>query len=196
MGESDISVKIRTVSNSANGQEAVKYCADHVVDLVIMDINMPVMDGIEATKIIKKKSPHTKILMLTMQSSDRMIAKSYGAGATGYLTKGCTFTELVSAIENILRTGFHSNNHSTAALIREVTKIENPIQAEYSFSNREIGIIELICQEKSNSEISNILGVSQRTIENQKLNILKKTQAKNNVGIVLYAIKNGIYKII
>lgn len=184
------------ICEAENGKVAVDQCSSHNVDVVIMDITMPEMDGIEATRIIKNEYPDIKILALTMLSEDQHIRKMIKAGASGYILKSSGKQELIKAIETIIDGKHYFSNDATQAILQElVTPDVNKINDEddVHITEREREVLKLIVNEFTNQEIAEKLFVSVRTIDAHRRNLLQKTGAKNTAGLVKYALKNRLF---
>ena len=184
------------VCEAENGKEAIEQCSNHNVDVLIMDITMPVMDGIEATRVIKENHPDIKILALTMLSEDQHIRKMIKAGASGYILKNSGKQELIKAIESIIEGKHYFSNDATQAILQElVTPDVNKVNDDddVHITDREREVLKLIVNEFTNQEIAEKLFVSVRTIDAHRRNLLQKTGAKNTAGLVKYALKNKLF---
>ncbi len=184
------------ICEAENGKEAIEQCSNHNVDVLIMDITMPVMDGIEATRVIKENHPDIKILALTMLSEDQHIRKMIKAGASGYILKNSGKKELIKAIESIIEGKHYFSNDATQAILQElVTPDLNKVNDDddVHITDREREVLKLIVNEFTNQEIADKLFVSVRTIDAHRRNLLQKTGAKNTAGLVKYALKNKLF---
>lgn len=183
------------VFEAKNGNEATEFCSAHEVDLVIMDITMPEMDGIQATNIIKEKNTDIKILALTMLNEDQHIRKMIKAGASGYILKSSGKQELIKAINTIMSGRHYFSDDATQVILKELV---DPVVAkskeaeEVNITERELEILKLIVNEYTNQEIAEKLFVSVRTVDAHRRNLLQKTGAKNTAGLVKYALKNNL----
>jgi DNA-binding NarL/FixJ family response regulator len=180
---------------AGNGREAVEKAIDLKPDVMLMDISMPDLNGVEATARIKKEVPFTKIIALSMHSGKTIIDKMFAAGASGYILKESAFSELVDAIEQVLKGNFYltpaiarmyvdSNGHefSSCDQIPQFNKI----------SKKEREILQLIAEGEKTRDIAEKLGVSIKTIETHRRNIMKKLNIFNVAGLTKFAIKEGI----
>lgn len=188
--------RIILLAEAANGQQLVALTEKHLPDVVLTDIKMPLMDGIEATRIITAKYPQVAIIALSMFNDDKLIIDMLEAGAKGYLLKNAHKTEIIDAINTVSQ---HKPYYCSATGIKLAQLIANsrfnpndPSQ-KTMFTDKEKEIICLICRQFSNKEISAALHLSIRTIEGYRERILQKTDARNTAGIVIYAIKHNIY---
>lgn len=186
------------VGEAANGVDLIKVTERLQPDIVITDIKMPKLDGIEATKILTKKFPGINIIALSMFDDDNLIIDMLEAGAKGYLLKSAHKKEIIEAIKAVYKNETYYCKSTSTKLILMIGQSRFDPYKEIQkpeFTKREIDIITMICQEASNKEIASKLFLSIRTIEGYREKIQEKIKAKNAAGIVIYAIKTGIYKI-
>lgn len=189
---------IKLIGDAANGLELIELTERLLPDVVITDIKMPLMDGIEATRIITEKSPGINIIGLTMFDDDNLIIDMLEAGAKGYLLKSAHKEEIIDAINAVYHNETYYCKSTSGKLIHMIAQSRfNPYKAFQKpvFNQKEIDVIKMICQEASTREIASRLFLSVRTIEGYKERIQERIKAKNTAGIVIYAIKEGIYKI-
>lgn len=178
-----------------NGSQLIELAKKDVPDVIITDIKMPVMDGIEATKKIIELYPSIGIIGLSMFDEDDLIIDMLEAGAKGYLLKNAGKQQIIEAIETVYKDEPYYCKNTSRKLTQMIASSKfNPYkkQEKVDFSEREIEIIELICKEQTNKEIADKLFLSVRTVEGHRLKILEKMSVKNTVGLVVYAIKKGI----
>ena len=190
--------EINLVAEASNGEELVALAEKHQPDVIIADIKMPKMDGIQATKVLTEKFPHIGIIAFTMYDEESLIIDMLEAGAQGYLTKSAGKNEILEAIQSVMNGKVYYCKNTTARLTKLIAASKfNPRKKipQQAFSPREKEIITLICQEKSNKEIASELNLSIRTIEGHRENIQDKMQVKNTAGIVVYAIRKGLFKL-
>lgn len=188
--------KVHLVGEAENGKELIDLTRSLQPDVIITDIKMPIMDGIEATKILAEKYPHIGIIALTMFDDDNLIIDMLEAGARGYLIKNATKQEILEAIKTVYENGTYYCHHTTNKLAQMIAVSKfNPFKKEIKvvFSERETEIIRLICAEYSNKEIASQLNLSVRTVEGHREKIEEKMNVRNTAGIVVYAIKHGIF---
>ncbi len=186
---------IELVGDAANGKELLLLAKEAQPDVVFMDINMPVMDGIEATKQLSKAAPDTGIIALSTFNEDSLIVDMLEAGARGYLLKNTNKAELFTAAKAVHEGGTYYCAATSSRLQKLIVQSGfNPYKhkPKPSFSQRELEVIDLICKEYTTKEIAGQLGLSNRTVESYRENILEKTGAKNFVGVVVYAFKNKL----
>lgn len=182
---------IELVDEAMDGRQLVKLAGDVMPDIIITDIMMPEMNGIEATIEIIKQFPAIGVIAFSMVNEENLIVDMLKAGAKGYLLKSAGKEEVIAAVKSVYR--------GESYYCRETSRILSGIRAKSPtrkprFSETEIMIIKLICKELSNQEIGHILNRSRRTIEGYREQILEKIRAKNTAGIVLYAVKNKIFE--
>lgn len=188
---------IEIAGEAGDGVELIKQVELLQPDVVITDIKMPRLDGIEATKILTKKFPHIGIISLSMFDEENLIIDMLEAGAKGYLLKNAHKNEIIAAVESVHRNQTYYCNHTSRKLTKMIAESSfNPNRhVQPDFSESEIRVMRFICQELSNKEIAMHLKLSVRTIEGYRERIQVKINAHNVVGIVVYAIKNRIYQI-
>jgi DNA-binding NarL/FixJ family response regulator len=186
---------LNLIFEAGNGIELVKQLAVKSPDVVLMDIKMPEMDGMQATAYIHENFSHVKVLALSMYNEDKYILNMMKAGASGYLLKNAEPQEIVDAIFTVYKKGFYFNEHLSITLIKQLMEKsthKSRGKEETELNEREIEVLKLICQEKQNTEIADKLFLSVRTVEGYRTKLFEKTGSKNIVGLVIYAIKKGI----
>jgi DNA-binding NarL/FixJ family response regulator len=169
-------------------------------DIILMDMEMPGMDGMELNEIIQKEFPSVKVIVVSVHAGERLIARMIDGGASGYLVKNCDKAELVTAINTVFSTGFYINNSVLKAIQHaSMTRQQAPknlIGIPVELTAREKEILLLICRELSTPEIADQLFLSTRTVEGHRNNLLLKTGCKNTAGLVLFAVKYHIYEVV
>jgi len=187
---------IEIVFEASNGEELISILDKNEVkpDIIVMDLKMPVLNGVEATKIIRKAFPEIKIIALTSYDSKSFIANMIQVGAVAYLIKNTTPKDLIRTINEVAQKGFYYNENVLKTIQETIVSSKNTKgNLETSFlSPREIEILQLICQQKTTSEIAEHLFLSPRTVEGHRNNLLLKTESRNIAGLVVYAIQNEI----
>jgi DNA-binding NarL/FixJ family response regulator len=181
-----------------NGRELIELVRQHRPEVVITDIKMPVMDGIEATKKIMEEFPDTGVIGLSMFDEDDLIIDMLEAGAKGYLLKNAGKEQIKEAIRTVYAGDPYYCKTTSNKLTQMIAKSRfNPYtkKPKVEFSEREKEIIGLISKEFSNKEIAEKLFLSHRTVEGHRLKIMEKMDVKNTVGLVVYAIKNNLLKL-
>jgi len=190
----------RIVMEAENGTDCLTQLGamDTLPHILLMDMEMPGMDGIELNEMLRKDYPGIKVIVLSMHAKERLIARMIESGASGYLVKNCDKEELLAAIHTVVETGFYINAHVLKAIqgaSGSRTKPRNnfnPLSTE--FSPREKEVLLLICKEYTNAEIAKKLFISIRTTEGHRNNLLVKTGCHNTAGLVLFAVKTNLFE--
>jgi DNA-binding NarL/FixJ family response regulator len=187
---------IEIIFEASDGNELLKFLkeSDTHPDIVIMDLNMPTLNGVEATKIIHNEFPNIKIIALTSYKTKSFIVNMMNVGAVSYLMKNTTPQELLKTIQEVATRGFYYNEEIMKIVHDTVlTSKNNKSQLDNNYLTcREMEVLQLICEQKTATEIGEILFISPRTVEGHKNNLLIKTHSKNIAGLVVYAIQNEI----
>jgi len=189
--------RFQLIAEASNGEQLVSLTQQHLPDVVITDIQMPVMNGIAATRIITTKFPQVGVIALSMFIDDALIMEMLAAGAKGYIIKNAHKADILEAITTVAKhQSYYCNETSTklSQLIANSSFDPKTPVVPVIFSKKEIEVITLICKEYFNKDISIALNMSVRTVEGYRERILQKTNARNTAGIVIYAVKNHIYK--
>lgn len=192
--------KVSEVQEAANGKELIKLVKASSPDVILMDLEMPIMDGIEATEKILARYPKVKIVVLSMHDSQDHIFYLMELGAHAFLLKNAEPEEVKKAIESVIENDFYQNQLVVDALRRGTVASRNkksnrPIfQISSTLTERESEIILLICRELTMKEIADKLDISERTVQNHRSRIMEKVGAKNTVGLVKFAYESGIIK--
>lgn len=186
---------VNVVGEASNGQEFINFLKNNQVDLVFMDINMPVVDGISAAEESLKINPAIKIIAITASDDIEFVNKMLLAGVEGYLLKDTDYEDIVEAIDKVMNGKSFFSSKILMKLTRSTLESRDKMQAVQnlpSFTKRESEILRLISKGMSNAEIAKALFISERTIEKHKQNLLLKTDTRNTVNLVIYALKNGL----
>ncbi|RYZ48690.1 MAG: response regulator transcription factor [Sphingobacteriales bacterium] len=189
---------IQLIGTAANGIDVLAQLPEVMPEVLVTDIQMPEMDGIELTKEIKRYYPSIHVIGLTMFKEDHLIVEMLEAGAKGYVLKTSHREQLVTAIQAVHAGGLYFCDHTSLKLSKMIgrSKMEGfRPPAPDLFNAAEIQIIQLICREFSSKEIGEALHLGLRTIEAYRHKIFEKTGAKNMAGVVIYAIKTGLFPI-
>ena len=187
---------LKFIGEAGNGLELLSLLEAQVPDVILLDLKMPQMDGMEVLKKIRVKYPDIKILILTMYDEEHFVLHLIEAGANGYLLKNAEPDEIHLAIQTVMETDYYFNDLVSSAMLRNMlqkTKIANRVKMGVKLSDKEEEVLKLICEERTAAEIAKEIFLSQRTVEGIRSLLLEKTGARNTAGLVLYAIKNGIY---
>lgn len=187
---------IEVLFEASNGEELISHLNNNEAkpDIIIMDLKMPVLNGVEATKIIRKFFPEIKIIALTSYDTKAFVINMIQVGAVAYLIKNTTPKDLTNTINEVACKGFYYNENILKTIKDTILTTKNSkINLETSFlSPREIEILQLICNQKTTAEIAEKLFLSPRTVEGHRNNLLLKTESRNIAGLVVYAIQNEI----
>jgi DNA-binding NarL/FixJ family response regulator len=183
--ESDIEI----VGQASNGLEVIPILENHHIDVAILDINMPKMNGVKLTQLMSKDFPLVKILILTMHNEIGFIKRILEAGAHGYILKNKGKEELVNAIHSLHRDNEYLGEEVTKTLVQGIKN--SNIQGEIRLTKREVEVLYLIADGKTSPEMSIILHIAKSTVESHRRNLLEKTGVKNSKGLVKFAIENG-----
>lgn len=185
---------MEVVLEAANGKELFKQLKRHTPHVVLLDIEMPEMNGIETTLLLKKEYPKIKIIILTMHSEEEFIFDLMTKGANGFLSKDKSVDNVTDAIYSVMKKGYYYNDQITQAIIRGNTgMIEAPeLLKKAALTDREIEVVKLICEQKTNKEIADLLFISIRTVDNHKNNIFIKIGVNTTVGIVMFAVQTKL----
>lgn len=189
--------EIQIIDEVANGVQLMEALKKHKPDIILLDIKMPEMDGVEATKLIKQQYPDVGIIILTMHHENEFLVHMVELGVNGFLPKDSNFEEIIDAIYSVHDNGYYFSKNATNLLARGLNKrkseaVNSKLNLPDALNEREVEIIRLICQELTNKEIADKIGLSHRTIDGYRERIIKRLNVKNTAGIVMYAAKNNI----
>jgi DNA-binding NarL/FixJ family response regulator len=183
------------VLEAENGEELLNNIEDAKPDVVLMDLRMPVKDGIEATKHISKHYPNISVIVLTMHEDDKFVTHLMENGANGYLLKSTDPSEIKKAITEVASKGYYLNNFVNRILLRRsharaknMPSLNNAIE----ITDKERSVIRYICMEFTSSEIGEKMGISSRTVESIKERLMERFGLKNTAGLVFFAVKNDL----
>lgn len=185
--------EFEVVGEAKNGAEAVKLVEEHIPNVVLMDLIMPGMDGVEATRLIKKISPRTQIVVLTSYHDDEHIFPALQAGALSYILKDVDMDELAEAVKKAALGEAVLNSHVAARVIIEIQGNKNDeFNPLNDLTNREMEILKLIADGSNNSEIAEQLVISMHTVKGHVSNILSKLHLADRTQAAVYAWKKGV----
>lgn len=182
---------IEIVGEASEGREAVDKARELAPDVVVMDIAMPGMDGIEATRLIKKKNPEVKVLILTQHDNQEYILSAIKAGAAGYVPKRAVGSELISAIRAVYRGDSYLYPSAATAVIRDYLK-EAREEPYDRLTTREREILKLIAEGHTSREISEMLFISLKTVLGHRTKVMEKLDLHNRTELIKYAIRKGL----
>jgi DNA-binding NarL/FixJ family response regulator len=186
---------IEVVATARDGRETVRLVQRLEPDLVVMDVFMPDLNGIEATRQISAENTSCRVLGLSMYSDKRSIDKMLKSGASGYLLKDCSLEELVEAIRTVSRGGIYLSKEITKVVVEDLVRSDAqgaPSGARASLTQREREVLQLLAEGKSTRETADILNVSVKTVEAHRRQIMEKLKTPNLAELIKYAIREGI----
>jgi DNA-binding NarL/FixJ family response regulator len=187
---------IGETNEASNGAELLALLAKikTLPDVVLLDLRMPVMDGVEAHKQIRKLYPEIKVIILTMEDDEQYILHLISEGVNGYLLKNADPDEMEKAILKVVENGYYfSENISTLVVKGMLKKDTSEAVPNLDFNERELQILELICKEFTAAEIAEELNLSVRTVEGYRQKLIDKAGVKNVAGLVIFAVKNNLF---
>ena len=180
----------QVVAEASNGHEAVHLAAKERPDVAIVDITMPLLNGLDASREVQKSSPKTKIVLLTQHDEDPYVTEALRAGVKGYVLKNQAATDLVQAIHQVCRNGLYLSASISRALVEAfTTKAEIPAEP---LTDRERQVVQLIGEGKSTREIAALLGISPKTAESHRARLMQKLDIHETASLVRYAIRRGL----
>lgn len=188
---------IQFVLDAPNGLDLLEGMKKTTVDVVLLDIDMPVLNGRQTLELLRQRHPEVKVIMISMHYEDAFISEFITNGANGFLPKNSDIERVVDAIFAVWEQGYYFDNKVSKALL---SRLINEKQITPSFdldplNEREILVLKLACEEKTTQEIADLLFLSKRTVEGYRKVIARKTNSKNVAGLVIYAIKHGIISV-
>jgi DNA-binding NarL/FixJ family response regulator len=182
---------------AANGYEVLEQVSEHDFDVCLLDINMPGLDGMETTKLLKEKKPDLKIIILTTYDDKEIIAQMLEYGVSGYLLKNSSKQELTEAIKKVAGGGFYFSDEVHASIMKNYTRQlkEKRNSAEViTLTKREQEILQLLALEYTNEKIAEALIISYRTVETHRKNIMQKTKSHNLAGLLKFAYSKNLLR--
>ncbi len=178
-----------------NGEDLLKGLETIAPDVIIMDLKMPIMDGMEATKLVRKKYPSMKVLVVSMYEDDKFIIHLMENGANGYLLKNAEPEEIRRSIYAVHENGYYFNDLVNKALLKKLV-LKNNLKPSFNqnveLTERELEVLKLICEEKTASEIAKEIFLSPRSVEGIRQRLIEKVGVRNSAGLVMFAVKSGI----
>ncbi len=188
----DAGPEIRVVGEVSSGEELIKLLTDTEADIVLLDIFMPGMDGLQVARYVSQKFPNLKIIILTVTNNENYIREALQAGVLGYLLKTADQTELIQAIQSVINGKKYVSSQITIDLLANKERklsatADNTLNKDPLLSKRELEVLKLIAQGFTNAEIAEKLFISKRTIEIHRQNMLEKTSTRNTANLISYA---------
>lgn len=186
---------LQVIHEAENGEELLAEIEKSVPDVIIMDLKMPIMDGMEATKIIRKKYSQIKIIVVSMYDDDKFIIHLMEIGANGYLLKNAEPDEIRKSVYSVYENGYYFNDVVNKALLKKLVVKANfkpTFNDNIDFTERELQVLKLICAEKTAAEIGKEIFLSPRSVEGIRQRLIEKIGVRNTAGVVMFAVKNGL----
>jgi len=181
------------ITQANHGKEAIKLAKEQDFDLIILDVNMPVLDGISTLKKLKELEINIPVLMLSMHKEEDLIRDALSNGAAGYILKNSSLDEITKAMISTMKRDRYLSNEVAEILINHTNdEVPTLIQNEFNLTLREIQIISMLVKEMTSKEIGDYLFISKRTVDGHRNKIMEKIGAKSAVGLVKFAVKYGI----
>ncbi len=188
------SIYISEIREAVNGQDFLDHVREYLPDVVLMDIDMPVLNGIEATQQALKLFPDLKIIALSMYSDENFYTEMIEAGAKGFLVKNSKFSDVETAILEVYNNRNYFSPEILSSIVTKMNRKQNQPDID-ELTKREMEVLLNICLGLSNQEIGEKLNISKRTVDKHRENLLSKTQCGNTAELVIFAIKNKYFEI-
>ena len=183
------------IMEADNGEELMTALETTSVDIVLMDLKMPIMDGMEATKAVRKLYPAIKVLVVSMYEDDKFIIHLMENGANGYLLKNTESDEIIKSIYAVHENGYYFNDVVNKALLKKLV-LKNNLKPSFNqnveLTEREMEVLKLICEEKTAAEIAKEIFLSPRSVEGIRQRLIEKIGVRNTAGLVMFAVKNNM----
>lgn len=188
-------MELSCIGEASNGRELLQLLQVRQPDVILLDLKMPVMDGMEATKEIRRNYPDIKILILTMHDDEQLVLHLLETGANGYLIKNADAEEIKLALYACKENGFYFSDYVSSLMLRSIVEKKKPaaqFREQVVLNDRERDVLLLICEGQTAAEIGNRIFISPRTVEKIKTSLYEKIGARNNAGLIMYAVKQGM----
>ncbi len=186
--------EVTVVGTAENGREAVEKARRTFPDVVVMDVAMPLLNGIEATRQLRRFLPQTKVIVLTMYADEEYVLRALQAGVRGYLLKKAAASELLQAIRTVERGDFYLSSDISHVIVERYLASNNPEEETISLSDRERQILQLVAEGHTNRQIGTALGITQKTVDTHRTRLMAKLDIHDTPGLVRYAIRKGIVR--
>jgi two-component system response regulator NreC len=183
---------MQVIGEAATGEEAVDQAVRLQPDLVLMDISMPGLDGIEATRLLAERAPRVHVLLLTVHEDPALLREALRAGAAGYVIKRAIESELINAIRAAARGDLYVHPSLTRSLLDEEEPTPSNSASISRLTPREIEVLRLIAEGYTNSQIAGLLHISPRTVETHRANVRAKLELDSRAELVRFAVRNGL----
>lgn len=185
------SPEVEIVADAGNGYEVLKQLENGLeVDVILMDINMPKLDGLDCTRKVTRAFPGIRVIALSQYSEKRFVKRMLKYGAGGYLLKDSSRDDLIEAIQKVHNGEKYFSPRLSVSLVNQELKLENTSSLFPKLTDRELEILNLICKEHSSQEIANKLFISFHTVESHRANLMHKSGTRNTAGLVKWAVEN------
>jgi DNA-binding NarL/FixJ family response regulator len=192
----ETSESIKIIGEACDGKDALRLIAENPPNLLLLDLQMPYMDGFEVLKTLQEQKSPVRTIVLTMHNEEKDIIRAIEYGAKGFLSKNIGLDEILKALQMVADTGFYFNEHTNHALLNRVVNHKRLAGGfngdKVFFSNKELSVLQLLSEELTNEEIGKRLFTSPRTVEGMRHEMIKKVGAKNIIGLFKYAYKNAL----
>jgi two-component system response regulator NreC len=185
---------IAVVGTAENGREAIDKARQTFPDVVVMDIAMPLLNGIESARQLKKLLPQTKVIVLTMYADDEYVLRALQAGVRGYLLKRAATAELIQAIQAVDRGDIYLSADISRLVVERYLSSENPADETITLSDRERQIVQLVAEGYTNRQIAGSLGIGLKTVDTYRTRVMTKLGIHDTPGLVRYAIRKGMVR--
>ena len=184
--------EFQIVATAKNGRQALREIEQHKPDVVLTDLNMPEMDGLELVKLIKSKFPDIKILVLSMLKDRETVSNIMEAEAEGFVLKNANKADLIVAIKAVFNGETYYSNEIMSIMLTKYQKKVKKEEAKQLLTSRELEILQLVAEELTSEKIADQLFISTRTVETHRRNILAKTESTTLIGLLKYAVRNDL----
>ena len=185
---------ISKITQASDGSEVIRLLESEMYDVVLMDIKMEPMNGVQATEIIRNRFPNVKIIALSMFGEERYISEMISKGASGYLLKNSDKTEIIQAIKNVIKGRTYFSKEVADFIVDRIALEKSGNYEDFKYTeDRMREVIFLVSHEKTSKEIAAFMNLSVRTIDDCRIEVMKKTNSKSAIGVLKYAMKNGIF---
>jgi DNA-binding NarL/FixJ family response regulator len=186
---------LEVIAEADNGEDLLKLLETITPDVILMDLKMPILDGMETTKAVRKKYPSIKVLVVTMYEDDKFIIHMMEIGANGYLLKNAEPDEIRKSIYAVHENGYYFNDVVNKALLKKLV-LKNNLKPSFNqnveLTERELEVLKLICEEKTAAEIAKQIFLSPRSVEGIRQRLIEKVGVRNTAGLVMFAVKNNM----
>jgi DNA-binding NarL/FixJ family response regulator len=185
---------LNCIGEAGDGAELIELLKTQLPDVILLDLKMPRMDGLEAIKIIREKNDEVKIIVLSMFEDEQFVLHMMESGANGYLLKNAEPQEIKAALHSVIDKGHYFNDLVNNTFLRKIIHQKKGLtfKDEVKLNDKEIEILQLICQEFTTAEIAQKVFLSTRTIEGIRSSLLEKIGVRNTAGLVMYAVRHGV----